>query len=76
MCINLSEQTLAPMYGQHILFVDLPFILLMEEILHHLGCIEPLNHGIFIISTGAGFLPSIAVSGNDRFCPERHCVTT
>ena len=31
-------------------------ILLMEEVLHHLGC--HVNHGIFTISTGAGFLPS------------------
>ncbi len=32
-------------------------ILLMEEILHHLGCIKP-GISIFTISTGAGFLPS------------------
>ena len=33
-------------------------ILLMEEILHHLGCIKPCKYnGIFTISTGAGFLP-------------------
>ena len=30
----------------------------MEEILHHLGCINPLNDGVNYLSTGAGFLPS------------------
>ena len=34
------------------------FILLMEEILHHLGCINPVNNGINYISIGAGFHPS------------------
>ena len=33
-------------------------ILLMEEILHHLGYINLVNNGINYISTGAGFLPS------------------
>ena len=33
-------------------------LLLMEEILHHLWCMNPINNGLFIISTGAGFLPS------------------
>ena len=33
-------------------------ILLMEEILHHLGYINLINNGINYISTGAGFLPS------------------
>ena len=33
-------------------------ILLMEEILHHLGCIKPIDNGISNIPTGAGFLPS------------------
>ena len=33
-------------------------ILLMEEILHHLGCMKPCRNGIFSILTGAGFLPS------------------
>ena len=32
--------------------------LLMEGILHHLGCINPVNHGINYLSTGAGFQPS------------------
>ena len=31
---------------------------LMEEILHHLGCKEPVNNRINYLSTGAGFLPS------------------
>ena len=35
-------------------------LLLMEEILHQLGCINPCKYsnGINYISTGAGFLPS------------------
>ena len=33
-------------------------VLLMEEILHHLGYINLVNNGINYISTGAGFLPS------------------
>jgi len=33
-------------------------ILLMEEILHHLGFINLVNNGIIYISTGAGSLPS------------------
>ena len=28
------------------------YILLMAEILHHLGCRNPVNNGIFTISTG------------------------
>ena len=36
-----------------------PYILLMEEILHHLGCLKPVvNNGIIIILGGAGFQPS------------------
>ena len=31
-------------------------ILLMEEILHHLGCVNPVNSGINYLSTGARFL--------------------
>jgi len=30
----------------------------MEEILHHLGCVNLVNNGINYISTGAGFQPS------------------
>ena len=33
-------------------------ILLMEEILHHLGCIKPGKQWDISISTGGGFLPS------------------
>ena len=29
----------------------------MEEILYQMRCINPVNNGIFTISTGAGFLP-------------------
>ena len=37
---------------------SLPVILLMEEILHHLGCINLVNNGISYLSTGAGIQPS------------------
>ena len=33
----------------------------MEEILHHLGCIDSVNNGILTISAGAGFHPSTVV---------------
>ena len=33
-------------------------ILLMEEILNHLGCIKPVKNGINYLSTGAEFIPS------------------
>ena len=36
---------------------QVPIILLMEEILYQMRCINPVNNGIFTISTGAGFLP-------------------
>jgi len=39
-----------------------PVILLMEEILHHLGCMKPVNNVIFTTSIGAGFLPATACS--------------
>ena len=32
----------------------------MEDVLHHLGCLNPPNNGICSISTGEGFLPSNA----------------
>ena len=35
-----------------------PVILLMEEILHHLGWLKPINNGIIIILGGAGFCSS------------------
>ena len=38
--------------------LSLPVILLMEEILHHLGCINLVNNGISYLSTGAGIQPS------------------
>ena len=42
-------------------------ILLMEEILHHLGCINLVNNGMSYLSTGAGFLPStVALRCNAR----------
>jgi len=37
---------------------------LMEEILHHVGCVRSVNHGINYVSTGAGFLPSAVIIGN------------
>ena len=33
-------------------------ILLMEEVLHHLGCIKPSKNNRNYLATGAGFLPS------------------
>ena len=42
-------------------------VLLMEEILHHLGCRKPVNDGISYLSTGAGYFPSTVacfLSGN------------
>jgi len=36
---------------------------LMEEILHHLECINLVNNGINYLSTGEGFLPSTYVLG-------------
>ena len=37
-------------------------VLLLEEILHHLVRMKPINNGINYLSTGAGFLPSTVVS--------------
>jgi len=37
---------------------------LMEDILHHVGCVRSVNHGINYVSTGAGFLPSAVMIGN------------
>ena len=44
---------------------------LMEDILHHLGCINLVNNGINYLSTGAGFLPSTAVP-NLPICSVTH----
>ena len=38
-------------------------VLLMEEILHHLGCKKLVNHGINYLSTGAGFLETAFLAG-------------
>ena len=38
--------------------VCLSMILLMAEILHHLGCKKTVNNGINYLSTGAAFQPS------------------
>ena len=38
--------------------LSIVLVLLMEDILHHLGCINPIDNGIFTISTGAGLCPS------------------
>jgi len=35
---------------------------LMEEILHHLGCINSANNGMNYLSTGAGFQPSTSIN--------------
>ena len=37
-------------------------VLLMEKILHHLGCKKLVNNGRNYLSTGAGFLPSTVPS--------------
>ena len=47
-----------PWIGKYTKLVTQWIILLMEEILHHLGYINLVNKGINYISTGAGFLPS------------------
>ena len=39
----------------------------MEEILHHLGLLKPINNGIIIILGGAGFCPSTVSSFPIRF---------
>jgi len=41
-------------------------ILLMEEILHHLGCINLVNNGISYLSAGAGIQPSTVCLKNLR----------
>ena len=43
-------------------------ILLMAEILHHLGCINLVNNGINYLSTGVGFQPSTVSCGKIRIC--------
>ena len=50
-------------------------ILLMEEILHHLGCIKPctLNNGIFTIPTCAGFLPSTVSFNSLNHSKSKYC---
>ena len=59
-------------------------LLLMAEILHHLGCKNPTNNGRSYLSTGAGFLPSTVGNGCfdqfdllmsflcDHFSPSKH----
>ena len=49
----------------YIQYTTLP-LLLMEEILHHPECKNPVTNGIFTISTGAGFLPSTVFR---QICP-------
>ena len=41
-------------------------VLLMDEILHHLGCIKPCKSWENYLSTGAGFLPSTVVPGQTK----------
>ena len=47
----------------------LQVILLMEEILHHLGWKKPANNGMNYLSSGAGFLPSTVGLYIDRDIP-------
>ena len=44
-------------------------LLLMEEILHHLECINLVNNGIHYLPTGAGFLPSTVFKGTPSQLP-------
>ena len=37
---------------------SIDLLLLMADVLHHMGCINPVNNGINYLSTGAGFQPS------------------
>ena len=47
-------------------------LLLMAEILHHLGCMKPYKNGKNYPSTGAGFQPStvVTVTLTDLIAPE------
>ena len=54
----VKDNTFDPSNKSKYIKVPVALILLMEEILHHLGCVNPVNNGINYISTGAGFLPS------------------
>ena len=68
------------------LVIELPFhvfilLLLMEEILHHLGCMNLANNRINYQSTGAGFQPSTVVkavflSKNLKISPHMFCKNT
>ena len=50
-------------------------LLLMEEILHHLGCRNLVNNGITDILTGAGFQPSTVLQGkSQKFTMHLHCL--
>ena len=44
----------------------------MEEILHHLECINLVNNGINYISAGAGFLPSTVLQGSNTLYSKFH----
>ena len=46
------------MWGKSMIVFWLLNILLMEEILHEPGCINPVNNGILPTNRLAGFLPS------------------
>ena len=45
----------------HVESPHLSLLLLMAEILHHLGCKNPTNNGRSYLSTGVGFQPSTLV---------------
>ena len=59
-CYRLTGSALTRCIIYVCIYEYIPYliILLMEEILHHLGCIQTVNDGINYLSTGAGFQPS------------------
>ena len=54
----IQLERLAKKDGSVFLLFSLEALLLMEEIPHHLGCINLVNNGINYLPTRAGFLPS------------------
>ena len=44
----------------------------MDEILHHLGWLKPINNGVIIILGGAGFCPSTVAKEYPHFQEEIH----
>ena len=63
-CLKLSSPQKSPWNSWfEQCFLVFMSILLMEEILHHLGCFwNPINNGINYLSTGARFQPATVVT--------------